>query len=72
MPNFFKRVCDFDDIGPVEVHHVSQGVANFDNFLIRVNKVLIMQLCDFIKVIQCFVLSSHPCYHLNDLDSVNR
>jgi hypothetical protein len=46
MPNFFKRACDFDDIGPVEVHHVSKGVVNFDNFLMHVNKVFIMQLCD--------------------------
>jgi hypothetical protein len=46
MPNFFQRACDFNDIGPVEVHHVSQGVANFDHFLIHVNKVLILQLYD--------------------------
>ncbi len=72
MPNFFQRACDFNDIGPVEVHHVSQGVANFDNFLRHVIKVLIMQRCDYNKVIQCFLLGSNPCYHLDDLDDVNR
>jgi len=43
---FFQTACHFDDIGLVEVYHVSQGVANFVYFLIHVIKVLIMQLCD--------------------------